>query len=187
MTEFPDKRDKLMGLSEACICVGMTLGPLLGGLIYSYVHYQWTFYIFAIFEINKKTDSVMEKIMLSNSNLEQAEALTKTKSFLEERATDIDKLGSFFIEKSSIVDFIEMMEGASREVGVGFQLNSVDVEKDELPIQFKIDGSWAEVVRMISLVENMPYKLNVDNVNLVNSDDGWTANMSVTIFSFLRS
>lgn len=46
--EFPDDREKFIGLAETAIGVGLMLGPFLGGILYHNLGYEWTFYIFAL-------------------------------------------------------------------------------------------------------------------------------------------
>ena len=45
---FSENRIKYVGIMEASAGVGMILGPPVGGLIYSYMGYAWTFYIFSV-------------------------------------------------------------------------------------------------------------------------------------------
>ena len=45
---FSENRIKYVGIMEASAGVGMILGPPMGGLIYSYMDYACTFYIFSI-------------------------------------------------------------------------------------------------------------------------------------------
>ena len=44
--EFPKRREAYIGYCQAAVGLGLMLGPVLGQLIYTKVHYAATFYIF---------------------------------------------------------------------------------------------------------------------------------------------
>jgi predicted MFS family arabinose efflux permease len=44
--EFPDKREEYMGYCESAVGVGLMIGPVLGSLVYGWVQYSGTFYVF---------------------------------------------------------------------------------------------------------------------------------------------
>jgi MFS family permease len=44
--EFPAKREEYMGYCESAVGIGLMIGPVLGSLIYGFVGYAPTFYIF---------------------------------------------------------------------------------------------------------------------------------------------
>ncbi|CDW79392.1 permeases of the major facilitator superfamily [Stylonychia lemnae] len=45
---FPENREKYLGYGEASAGVGLMVGPVIGGLLYSYLGYFWCFIIFSL-------------------------------------------------------------------------------------------------------------------------------------------
>lgn len=44
--EFPEQREEYMGYCESAVGVGLMIGPVLGSLVYGWVGYECTFYVF---------------------------------------------------------------------------------------------------------------------------------------------
>lgn len=45
--EFPHHKEKIIGYLEMAAGLGLTLGPFLSGIVYTYLHYAGTFFFFA--------------------------------------------------------------------------------------------------------------------------------------------
>jgi MFS family permease len=45
---FPEEKEKYISYIEAATGFGLMVGPPLGSIIYGYLDFQWTFYVFAI-------------------------------------------------------------------------------------------------------------------------------------------
>lgn len=46
--EFPEEKEKIIGYLEMSAGLGLTLGPFISGIVYSYLHYAGTFLFFAM-------------------------------------------------------------------------------------------------------------------------------------------
>ena len=46
--EFPQSKEKIIGYLEMAAGLGLTVGPFMSGIVYSYLHYAGTFLFFAI-------------------------------------------------------------------------------------------------------------------------------------------
>jgi MFS family permease len=58
--EFPTKREEYMGYCEASVGVGLMIGPVLGSLVYGFVGYEKTFYVFgAVIGLGLLTVSIL--------------------------------------------------------------------------------------------------------------------------------
>lgn len=44
---FSDNREKYIGMAEAVSGIGLMLGPVIGGAVYTLTNYFWTFVFFA--------------------------------------------------------------------------------------------------------------------------------------------
>lgn len=98
--------------------------------------------------------------------------------------TTTDKLAllpNFFLSPDQVVVFIEYIEALSVKTGSKVTLASIDADKLEnaspgkggsFRAQVEAIGSWSSVMRVLSSVEAMPYKVLVDNVKLDRDDNG---------------
>lgn len=48
-TEFTEDADKFIGWAETAAGLGLTVGPVIGSLLYQLTNYQWTFVIYGLF------------------------------------------------------------------------------------------------------------------------------------------
>jgi hypothetical protein len=123
----------------------------------------------------------------------------KSDKAVEEQREQIEKVDSYFLHKSEVVPFIEMIEDAGRKSGVQVLISNVGVEgavgiasdgtggagagagsgagevataekKDQtLTLRLDAKGSWSNVTRFVSYVENLPYKVSIERVDLNRS------------------
>jgi len=49
VTQYPDKREKYMGLFVMMLSFGMLIGPIVGAFVYGIIGYAFTFYTFFVF------------------------------------------------------------------------------------------------------------------------------------------
>jgi Tfp pilus assembly protein PilO len=86
-----------------------------------------------------------------------------------------DRLALLFIKQEGIVDFISEIESTIKSLGLKGEIESVSEEtteelavkeKENLNITLSASGSWNGVVKLVGLLEKLPYKATVDNVSL---------------------
>lgn len=82
---------------------------------------------------------------------------------------DRKKLLSFFVYEDSVVDFIEKVEGVGPDSGASLELSAINIDKDHLKTHADIKGTWSSVLKALTLIENLPYSLAIDNVFLDTS------------------
>lgn len=77
-TQFNEEKTKYIGFFEAAGGIGTMIGPPMGGFLYGYLHYAWTFYFFSAViglcllfnlwfvpnQLNNRTDFTLDKNML---------------------------------------------------------------------------------------------------------------------------
>ncbi len=90
-------------------------------------------------------------------------------------ASDRAKLGLFFVADDQKVAFIEKIE--SLNVSTGAQITLSNIVADDLAtspvgtlgkVSLRVDavGSWSSIMRVLRLVETLPYKTTVSGVRL---------------------
>ena len=111
-------------------------------------------------------------------------AKEREKSFLDRYTSTASKwssLQNFFVHSDKVVNFIEVIESLSDQSKSTVTIFSIDADNlDNAPvgkegsIKMKINakGSWASVMRALSLTEALPYKVSINNVrlNVTNED-----------------
>ena len=105
-------------------------------------------------------------------------------STAEERAV----IETFFVGQDGVVAFLESLEALGREEGLEIEVSSVGLadegeDKDEerlyenLSVDIATKGGWAQNFRYLSLLENMPLKLQVGRA-IIEKPAGGGANSS---------
>ncbi len=100
--------------------------------------------------------------------------ITKASSKLSEEQ---DIINSYIVPKDKIVDFIEVVEKIGNETSTKLELSSIataeivkgkKIEDNFTTLKARIDvvGTWANVMRAFTLIENLPFSLSVSNIKL---------------------
>ncbi len=83
-------------------------------------------------------------------------------------------LKSLFLSRDETAALIEKLEGTATLAHVSHELSvdtkdesSLDAQnKEVLATSIKVYGSWSQVYHFLSLIENLPYKVNISDVRL---------------------
>jgi len=121
------------------------------------------------------TDGLTTSDLLNQASLdfEKDEALRNAKIALAENRDSISKIDSYFIAGDGVAPFIGNIEALGKQYGVGVSIGSVAVEsdpkmkndfKETLHLKVETTGSWSNIVRFLSAVENLPYHVVLDQV-----------------------
>jgi hypothetical protein len=103
---------------------------------------------------------------------------------MQETSDSRAKLPSFFVKDENIVGFIEEVEAIGQTSGTELSLSAINAgdmtklssgEISTIKARVVVSGSWTGVMRALSLVENMPYRIAVDNVRIDKGGEGKTA------------
>jgi len=156
-------------------------------------------YYFLFRVINQTNDATA--LALNSLSFETSR---QAKSFNTQRLLDSTKeqraaIETYSLPKEGIVGFIGQLETAAREIGLDLEISSVDVPSskgsylESLSLEIKIDGSWNNVFYFISLLENLPLKIDFQQVNLGKQDakdsqdketSSWEGIIHITVSKF---
>lgn len=141
------------------------------GSVYGYLYYKITFF--------------SQKISEAQYVIESAKlAKEREKSFLDRYTSTASKwasLQNFFVHSDKVVNFIETIESLSEQSKGTVTISSIDADNlDNAPVgkegsirmRINAKGSWNSVMKTLSLVEVLPYKITINNIrlNVANSD-----------------
>jgi hypothetical protein len=82
------------------------------------------------------------------------------------------KLTSYFLVKDRAVLFIEELESLAESQNVTAEIDTVNAitnvgtEREVLMVKLSYEGPWQRVMRMIDLIENMPYRIEVTEIDI---------------------
>ncbi len=143
----------------------------------------------------KKTSDILtktEEIVKKNSELS---TIKKTISATEE---DRAKLLTYFVTDKGIVAFLEYLESLGEITNTDASIRAVDLDKDGnfVTVSISSTGSYSNLVRFSKLIENMPYRIEVQNFAFVAreslAEDGsdisnWEVNITIKLISYMQS
>lgn len=128
--------------------------------------------VFATTE-NKKSD-VLELAASVVNHESKKESVRLLAQDLEKLQAEFEELESFAvgISQKEVVSFIEKIEKLAEVSGVQSSVEKIDVIETEegffemLELTIKAFGGWGGVFHFLSLVENLPYQIDVKNIVL---------------------
>ncbi len=94
-------------------------------------------------------------------------------------AEDRELIASYVVPGDGIVDLIEKIEHIGAESGTDFELSGISSDDLSAAAKGKIghirahietQGPWENVMRALMLIENLPYSVSINNVEISSSD-----------------
>lgn len=117
------------------------------------------------------------------------------KNVLEETGTGRSRVDALFIDEKGLVRFIQDLEVAAKESGVGLKMNSAVLPEspDEKgpQLQFQVSGSFPALFLFQTRLESSPYQIIFEKVEFLRTGEGapkgaaWSANYSLKVLSYL--
>ena len=133
------------------------------------------------FKLLNKADSVAETENLAQSiRVMQASA-----------AEDITAFDNLVLVGDKLVPLIESIEEVGRELGLDTNIVSVakiedkkSVEPDIIRIVVETQGSWAPTLSFLRAIENLPYRVMIDESSLSKGEVDWRLRITLSLYSF---
>ncbi|OIO31377.1 MAG: hypothetical protein COZ49_03835 [Candidatus Yonathbacteria bacterium CG_4_10_14_3_um_filter_47_65] len=167
--------------------VAVLLGIVLGGI-------YWL--VFRVVEQKTAESLQAESDVEGYLNTEGGMAVLQKK--VKESRNLRDELNTHFVKGDNIVAFMEEIESLGSLANVSIKLDNVEAFSEEyvLDFDFTSKGSFGGNMKLISLIDALPYKTNVQKVYLRNvgvpiSTSGtdalpeWEGRFSVEIIGYL--
>jgi Tfp pilus assembly protein PilO len=132
--------------------------------------------------ILKKQDLDITEIKLKNlSNIDKVS---------KENISQKEFLSSLFLKKNQTIEFVSFVESTAQGFDLAYKTMSIGLNtpgnlegknKEILQMVMSVDGSWANVFRFIKYIENMPYIVKFNRLNLNNNQGSWSATLSFEV------
>jgi Tfp pilus assembly protein PilO len=125
---------------------------------------------------------------------QQSTTLRTLQSIVEITREDRAGINTFFLTEQEIVDFLEVIEGLREDTGASINVRSIgegetltNTLTKELHLNVTAEGSWEAVYHFLALLESLPYRIKLQQVQLSDSstttdEPSWSGvfNFSVT-------
>ncbi|HEY1037641.1 MAG TPA: hypothetical protein VGE62_03600 [Candidatus Paceibacterota bacterium] len=125
-----------------------------------------------------------EKTRAAKSDVELAEIKYRHILSLEKAAqntnSETSQINEFLIQPNAAIGFVTKIESDAADLGLSYNTDSIEVRNTEalsaqgkelVVVSFTASGRWASVFKMIKSVENLPYAVKFDKIDLVMLGD----------------
>ena len=134
------------------------------------------------------------KIRIQNQEVEnletQAESLGQMDDIVQSvrsikinAGADLASLDNLILSQSKMVSFISMVESLGKQMGLKIVTASVATDKASVHITFDTDGVWSRTMDFVHALENLPYKITLDESTISSTggtSHGWHGHIIVT-------
>ncbi|MCX6755791.1 MAG: hypothetical protein NTX85_00395 [Candidatus Nomurabacteria bacterium] len=154
----------------------------------------FTFFFFTVIRNkNIHTESVNKTLEDRIKEKKQGSSLIKV---IHEAENQNKQINSYFVNANSIDYFVSDLEKNSVGLGTRAEVQSVEFSKDNkkvITIVLLVEGNFNSVVKVIKMIEYMPFAININSLNLsanTNQKDSketfypWSSTISFNIFTF---
>ena len=127
-----------------------------------------TVFIFLYGQIKSNTVKSEQTMTEVEAHISKREEIRSLDSSLRAIQDDKTKLEQHFVASSDVVPFLDSVEAAAPKVDAHAQVISVDVAQDNsgLLVSLDVTGSFSGVYRFITILENFPYELEFESINM---------------------
>lgn len=142
--------------------------------------------------VEKKHAGVIEKGQEFSREVQKVQMLDTISATLNRTTEEGAALTNYFIDSENVVAFIEELEGLAKKQNLGMSVRTVDTPNKTVgertypivQITFIVEGSWSNVMSFVYFVENLPYRLSIENSKFSSlTKDGttttWTGSFTV--------
>lgn len=132
-------------------------------------------YFYLFMNIKSSDRDISAELVQIKLGADKDERLRSVKSLMDETKNQREKIANLFIQQDGSVDFIEMMESLGKTAGVKLSIDSVGIDPaknktgsstESFRLSVKAEGLWINVLHLLSLLENMPFKVSFDSISL---------------------
>lgn len=149
----------------------------------------WGGYIFFLWDLGVQKEEIdslkAEVAFYEDRHIEIREMI----SFLESKEEQIKDIESFFLiyNEQNIVNFIKKIEQLGEKTGVDLEISNLSPLNEDnnkfLNADIALTGGWEEINKTIALIEYIPYKVSITNLNLKREGGLWSSVLQVKILT----
>jgi hypothetical protein len=124
----------------------------------------FVFFLRVIKNKNIHTSAVLST--LENKMQDKEDALKFSEKIAEIKTLE-DSMNSRFLDPEKIDTFVNYLEKIGQDIGSILLVNNIEIPtkiKNKILFRVSIEGKFGEVIRTITLLENIPYQINITQV-----------------------
>jgi Tfp pilus assembly protein PilO len=120
------------------------------------------------------------------------ESLQTLMQVLDETKTERESLFTRFVSEEEVIDFLALIESLGKEQNLELATKSLNVSPinehfESLDIGLEIEGTYSQVMTMLSMLEELPYQVTILNVQLQQNDDKtWSGMFGINVTKFVK-
>ncbi len=139
--------------------------------------------IYGLYKIRTQSEQVVNLESRAVS-LGQMDNVAQSVRFIKNSSgRDLSSLDGLIISQKKVVSFIEMIERLGGNMGLETHTLSVNTDEATVRIALETDGSWARSMDFIRALENLPYKVVLDETTTASNfeSEGWHTNITMIL------
>lgn len=134
-------------------------------------------YFYFYFRLLNSQEEVMTLHTKSLESKKNLDDLNKIENNLNKTLSESNKLNVLFVQKDAVVSFIQSVEKIFRDVQVSGEVSSVSEEKftptdgseqTKILTTLTVQGDWNNLIKLVGLLEQLPYRSTVEGVTFTN-------------------
>ena len=139
------------------------------------------------FEVDRVGGKLEERVTVVANRYAEEKKFSELNQLIEDTANDRDELGLYILSEKDTISFLAEVEKIGVEQGVVLETNSLNkIENkdkvDELEVSFSVAGDESLVMRMLDILESLPYESRLTSMVL---NRGEVTDMDVKINLYL--
>jgi len=156
------KHTQIVGLSAIILFV-FSLALLVG-----------MFYVISVAE----NDLILKQTEIANVRVHEQE-LNSLVRLVDESNLEREKLSSYLLQEEDVIDFLSLIESLAKDQGVSLDISGLNVTElnadfEQLSLAVDVKGSRDSVLRILTILETLPYQTLVSSVDIISSGESGT-------------
>ncbi len=126
-------------------------------------------FLYSVYGLTAEQASLRTAVSAARFETDRASKTGSVQKLLRGSAASVEQLQKYFVSSDNIVPFVENIETLGKSVSPSqLSLSSIALapSHDSLSAHLAISGSFAEVYRMLGLIELLPFKVKIGDVQL---------------------
>jgi hypothetical protein len=157
----------------------------------------------SLWSLNTERNELAEVSTDARREMEQESDKKNVEEMIKESNEKVNTLRALFVGSADMIPLVEKIESIGHSIPVKLSISSINLStaKDSAAVRISATGGFSNLYKLVRLLEILPYKIVVDDVDLSRgaNDDGstfstgkekkegveekWSANISLTVLS----
>jgi len=147
----------------------------------------WFYLYLSISRHVREINEIRGKLAVTERDYSNGRSL---KMFLDNFQDERRKIDEIFLNKETLIKFIEKLEEMSEKTGASLKFSSIRVDgesgaKKGLRLQFRLTGKFSEIYRYLSLLENLPHQIVFEKSYIQSGKEGWVADLEIILLTYI--